>query len=184
MSGCVAPPQTGLTSQISNTQFAPRSLSTGPAAPCPSAAAYRTMYSTMTARSPNARSAPLPYRRWRPGLGSIFGTSAPDQGPSASSGCSGTQPTAPPQSNTTAKGQPASAITPTLWGRTACSYLRALRLNFSAAREDVFKEWDELKRFDVVFLCRGCLFISCFVSVLFFFSLLRLNQLIYFSFHL
>ena len=27
-----------------------------------------------------------------------------------------------------------------------------MRLNFSAAREDVFKEWDELKRFDVVFL--------------------------------
>ena len=27
-----------------------------------------------------------------------------------------------------------------------------MRLNFSAARDDVFKEWDELKRFDVVFL--------------------------------
>jgi len=27
-----------------------------------------------------------------------------------------------------------------------------MRLNFSATRDDVFKEWDELKRFDVVFL--------------------------------
>ena len=30
-----------------------------------------------------------------------------------------------------------------------------INLNFSSAREDVFKEWDELKRFDVVFLVKA-----------------------------